>query len=199
MNLLSCYRDCANRVAERKKLLIVFGAIFFAFAVCGLMFIKTPAVYDYHLTLCDRFIDRVCFSDRSVFVIFLERTAGNLFLLGIVLCAGVHFVALIAPCGIIAYRAYTFGGSLYIFFSVYRFSGALIVFVLYLPIHIMIDFLLISATALSCTRTRYFCWNREDLWGILWDLLLLGTIVVLVCILEMIFLFALFHPLGNIL
>lgn len=199
MNLFCFIRDCFSRIFERKILLIILSLCFVAFAILGMVFIDTPAIYDYHLTLCDRFIDRVCYSDRSVFVIFLERTAGHFFLLAVVLSSGVHVVALIVPMFVCAYRAYVFGGSLYIFFTVYRVSGAFIVFACYLPIHLLVDAVLLFAVCFSCSRTRRFCFGKEGLCDILKDLLVLGIAIVLIGLLEMILILALFPSSGMIL
>ncbi len=39
-----------------------------------------------------------------------------------------------------------------IFFTVYRMTGVLVVFTLYLPVHLLIDCILILAAALSCAQ-----------------------------------------------
>lgn len=199
MNFLPFLRDCGQRVLQKKLALCIFGAIFLCFAILGMCFIKTPAIYEYHLDLCDRFVDRVCFSERSVFVIFLERCAGQLLFVALALISGVHVIVLAVPSVIFVYRAYTFGGSIYIFFSVYRFSGALIVFALYLPIHLLLDVILLAAIVLSLERTRRFRCDRKSFCEILCDFAVLGVAVVAVCLLEMILLAALFHPIGYIL
>ena len=199
MNLLSFWKETLAEIVARKKTLAVFAALFAVCGVLGICFIKTPAIYGYHLNLCDRFIDRVCYSDRSVILIFFERTCGNALLLCVVLFSGVHPVGLILPPIVLAYRAYSFGGSLAIFFSVYRVSGALIVFVLYLPIHLLIDAVLIGATALSCARASHFRFCKGDLIRLVRDVLLLTAIITIICFLEMLLLLVLFHPLGNLL
>lgn len=192
-------KDCFGRVCERKKTLAAFGALFLLSFILGICFIKTPAIYDYHLTLCDRYIDRVCYSQTSVFLIFIERTAGHAFLLALFLIAGLHPAALIFPPAILVYRAYTFGGSVAIFLSVYRFSGALVVFVLYLPIHLLLDVLFLSAISLSCSRACRFRFAKEEFLELFYDFLILFLLTAAICLLEMILLLALFHPLGNIL
>ena len=83
-----------------------------------------------------------------------------------------------------------------IFFSVYRLTGALVVFVLYLPVHLLFDCLFLAATSLSCGRARRFC--GEDFFCLLWDFLVLLAITAIVCLAEAILLLALFHPLGSI-
>lgn len=199
MNLFFCIRECVCRALARKKTLIVFAAVFLVGVIVGLCCIRTPAIYGYHLKLCDRFIDRVCYSDRSVFLIFLERTAGNLLLLSLFLASGIHCVALALPPALILYRAYTFGGSLYIFCAVYGVSGALIAFVLFLPIHIAIDLIFLSGTALSYARAPRFRFGKEEGKELLLDFLVLAAFVVIACLAEAVLLAALFHPLGNIL
>lgn len=198
MNLSFCFRDCLARTFDRKKTLLVFAVLLLVATILGLIFVTTPAIYDYHITVCDRFVNRICFSDRSVLEIFLERTLGHTVLLLVVMLAGIHAVGCILPPVIFLFRAYTFGGSLYIFFSVYRFEGALIVIGLYLPVHLLIDAILCCAGALSYARCRRFCFSRHD-WALLFtDFLVYFCLVLAVGLLEMLLLLALFHPLGNI-
>lgn len=199
MNLLFCVRECVCRALARKKTLIIFAAVFLLGMIIGLCCIQTPAIYVYHLKICDRFIDRICYSDRSVFLIFLERTGGNLLLLFLFLAAGMHFAALALPPALILYRAYTFGGSLYIFCSVYGASGVLIAFVLFFPIHVAIDLIYLCATTLSCCRAPQFRFGKGEFRELLLDFLVLSLLILLVCLVEAILLAALFHPLGNLL
>ena len=198
MNFLPVIRECACRAFKRKILLCVFLGIFLVFAVLGICFIKTPAIYAYHINLCDKFVDRVCYSDRSVFLIFIERCAGNLLLVSVALLSGMHVFMLAVPSFVFIYRAYTFGGSLYVFFSVYRLSGALIVFLLYLPIHLLLDAVLIGIIAISVERSACFCFQKNDFLDILRDFAVVGVITALICLLEMLLLLLLFHPIGNL-
>ena len=191
-------RDCFGRALCRKTTLIVFAIGFLIVAILGLT-ISTPAFYDYHLTLCERFINRICYSDRSVILIFLERFAGNMLFVILVLASGIHVVSLVIPPVVLTYRAYTFGGSIAVFFSVYQFSGALVVFVLYLPIHLLVDALLLLTTSLSYARAPRFRFGKEDFKEMLYDLIVLLIFIGIVCLLEMLLLLVLFHPLGNIL
>ena len=195
----SFFTACLGRIWERKRSLILFGALFLCGVILGFLFIGTPSAYDYHFTLCERYLNRICFSDRDVFVIFLERTAGRALLLALILLSGVHFAALIVPSAVLLYRAYTFGGSIVILFSVYRVTGVLVVFVLYLPIHLLIDAVLVGATALSCARASGFCFCRRDFCDLARDFLALFALVALVCLLEMLLLLAVFHPMGTLL
>lgn len=198
MNPVFYVRDCLCRAAERKKTLIAFLVLFLAGFILGIVFITTPAIYDYHLTICDRFVDRVCFSDRSVFEIFLERTLGNGLLLLIAMAAGIHWACCILPPIVIGYRAYTFGGSLYIFFTVYRVSGAFIVVALYLPVHLFVDAVLLCASLLSFGRATRFSFGKSDWTALFCDFLCLFLMLVAIGLVEMLLLLALFHPLGNI-
>lgn len=199
MNPLFLCRDCCGRAIRQKKTLVVFLLLFGCLTLCGILFIKTPAVYDYHLTICDRFIDRVCFSSRSVFLIFLERAAGNALILLLLSVAGIHIAGLAVTPVVICFRAYTFGGSLAIFFSVYRFTGAIIVFALYLPVHILLDAVFLMAVSLSFSRAPSFRFCGNDWKELLFDVLILLALILAVCLLEAILLLVLFHPLGNIL
>ncbi len=196
---LSFFTDCFGRMRECKRTLFLFGALYLAGMILGLIFITTPTTYEYNLTLCERYLNRVCFSDADVFVIFLERTAGRALLLAMILFSGIHFAALCVPPAVLLYRAYTFGGSIAIFFMVYRVTGVLIVFVLYLPIHVLVDVILIGATALSCARAPRFCFCRRDFSGIALDLLALFALLAAIGLLEMLLLLAVFHPIGTLL
>lgn len=199
MGLPFCCQDCFHRAVERKRTLIVFAVLFLLGGILGAIFIKTPAIYDYHLNLCDRFIGRVCFSDKSVFVIFLERTAGNAVFLALIIIAGVHPVGLAVPPAVLVFRAYTFGGSVAVFFSVYGVSGALIALVLYIPVHLLLDVVFLCATSISCGRAGAFRFCKGDFRTLALDFLVLLILVALICLLEMILLLALFHPIGNLL
>ena len=198
MNPFFCVREVFSRALERKKLLAAFTAGFLACAVVGAVFSKTSAGYAYHLKFCRRFLENVCFSDRSVFLIFLERTAGHALLIALVLLGGVHLAGLCLPAAVLIFRSCTFGGSVVVFFSAYRLTGALVVFALYLPVHLLADALLLAAAALSCGRARSFRFCREDWLLLLRDFLVLTAIAAIVCLAEMILLAALFHPLGNV-
>ena len=199
MNLFLFFRDCISRALERKKTLAVFVCIYVFATILGILFIKTPAMYHYHLNLCDRFVERVCYSDRNVFLIFWERACGNSVFLAVILSAGIHPIGCIISPILLLYRAYTFGGSLVIFFTVYRVSGILIVFVLYLPIHLLIDAILLCSASLSCGRASCFCFSKDDFVALLRDFLVLLLLICAVCLLEMILLLLLFHPIGNLL
>lgn len=199
MGFLHLFRELFFRVAARKKTLVCFGVLFLCGFILGIAFIKTPAIYGYHLRLCDRFVDRVCYSDRSIFVIFVERSFANGLFLILILCSGVHPIGLILPPMLLCYRSYTFGGSIVVFFSVYRMSGALIVFVLYLPIHLLIDLVLIGAAAISCERAFGFQFCQRDFIRLGRDALLLVVCVAVICLLEAVLLLVLFHPIGNLL
>ncbi len=195
----SFLRDFLGRALERKRTLIVLGALFAVGIVLGLSFIKTPAAYDFHLENCDRYLRKVCYSERNVFAIFLERTAGCVLLAALTAVSGIHIAALILPSAILLYRAYTFGGSICILCSVYRVSGLLVVFVLYLPVHLLIDAVLVLGMALSCARAPHFCFCKRDFCELLCDFGVLAGLVALVCLAEMLLLLAVFHPIGVLL
>ena len=193
MDPFFCVRDVFSRALERKKLLAAFAAGFLICVILGAVFIKTPAGYSYHLRIAEKFLDRVCFSERSVVVIFFERTAGHALLLALVLLGGIHAAAIVLPSVDRFYRACTNGGSLVIFYSVYRLTGALV-----LPVHLLIDCVLLLGTSLSCGRAKGFCFCGGDWLLLLRDFLTLLALIAIVCLAEMILLLALFHPLGNV-
>ncbi len=195
----SFLREFFGRALERRSTLIIFAILFAAGALLGLCFINTPAAYDFHLENCDRYLRRVCYSDRNVFTIFSERTAGCLLLAALSAISGIHIAALALPSAVLLYRAYTFGGSIRILCSVYRVSGSLVVLVLYLPIHLLIDAVLIVGMALSCARAPHFCFCKRDFCDILCDFGVLAGLMALICLLEMLLLLVLFHPLGMLL
>ncbi len=190
--------DSVGRIIERKKTLILFDAIYLVCMILGACFWKSASTYEYLLSLCDRFVRRICFSDCNLFLVFLERTAGRTLLIALMLASGIHWGCLwIAPV-MLLYRAYTFGSCVIILFSVYRLTGIFIVFALYLPVHLCIDVLLISAAVLSCQRVGNFRFCRNDFYAILRDF---GAIFLLICAisaLEIILLGIIFHPAGNL-
>lgn len=192
-------RDCLARAAERKKTLILSALLFLTTAILGMCFISEPAVYDYHLVLCDKFVSEVCYSDVNVFVIFLSRIAGHALLLLLVMAGGVHPAALILSAAVLFYRAFTFGGSIFVFFSYYGFTGAVMVFVLYLPVHLCIDAVLLLAFSVSCGRAFACSCTKEGIFAIFMDFLALLLLVAAVCLAEALLLLILFHPIGNIL
>lgn len=197
MNPLFYARDCFARTFEKKWIPVLLFSLFLLFCILGIVLVGTPAFYDYHLDLCDRFLDRVCYSSRSVVLIFFERAAGSSLLVVLVSTGGIHPAALLLPSVTIAYRAYTFGGTLAILFSVYRAAGALVAFALYLPIHLLLDAVLLAAASLAFHRAFRF---RMRSWREFFsDLLVLCAAAVLICLLEMLLLGILFHPLGNLL
>lgn len=199
MRLLLPVKECFGRAFEKKVVLIVFAILFVVGMALGIVFIKTPAIYDYHLNRCERFIDSVCFSDRSVFLIFLERIAEHALILALLLAAGIHPVGLVITPVIVVFRAYTFGGSLAIFFTVYRMTGALIAIAFYLPVHILFDCIFFAAVALSFGRAFSFRFCKRNFSEVLKDLIILLIFTAVVCIVEMILLLILFHSVGNIL
>ena len=199
MRLLLPVKECFGRALEKKVVLIVFAVLFVVGMALGIVFIKTPAIYDYHLSRCERFIDSVCFSDRSVFLIFLERSGEHALILVLLLATGIHPVGLVITPVIVVFRAYTFGGSLAIFFSVYRVTGALIGIAFYIPIHIMFDCIFFAAVALSFGRASSFRFGKRCFANLLKDLIILLIFTALVCLVEIILLLILFHSVGNIL
>ncbi|MGN1077514.1 MAG: hypothetical protein ACI4ST_03280, partial [Candidatus Gallimonas sp.] len=176
------FRDCFARALVHRKTPIVFAVIFVLCFVLGIAFIGSPSVYDYHLNACERFLDRICFSSRSVFVIFLERTVGSALLLALFLLAGIHPVGLILPPALFVFRAYTCGGSVAIFFSVYGFTGIFVGLVLYFPVHLALDFLFLVASSLSCDRARKFRFCKEETCSLLADFVVLLIVVAAVCL-----------------
>ena len=192
-------RNFFSKVLERKKTLIFLALLVVLFTILGMCFLSSPAVYEYHLELCESFLLDVCFSDGNVFLIFLGRLGGCLLLVLLILIGGIHPAALVRPLFVIVYRAFTFGGCLYVFFVQYGLSGAMVVFVLYLPIHLLTDVLLLFAAVISFGRAFRFCFCGTDLFEILWDAFALLLLAVAVYLAEMILLLALFHPIGKIL
>ena len=107
-------RDTLMRAIERKKTLLALSVLFLFMTILGISLVSSPAVYEYQLSVTDKFMTEICFSDDSVFLIFLSRTAGFSLLLLLVLAGGIHPVALLLPLAVLLYRAFTFGGSLYV-------------------------------------------------------------------------------------
>ncbi len=195
---LPLFRDCLSRVIARKKTLLVFAIVYLAGIILGICFVKTPAFYEFHLNRVDRFLVQIVYSRRNVFLIFLERTAGCALWLALLALSGIHFVALAVPPAVLLYRSYTFGGSIAILCSVYGVSGLLVVFVLFLPIHLLTDAVFLGATVLSCGRAGTFRFCRSDLTELLFDFLALLAVAALICLLEMLLLLVIFHPVGQL-
>ncbi len=195
---LSFLRDRFARAFERKAVPIALAILFAVAMLLGIVFSGTALFYDYLLNLCDRFLYSVCYADRSVFVIFCERTAGGAVLVAVCTAAGVHLAALALIPAVLVYRAYTFGGCIAVFFGAYGVSGAIVALVLYLPVHLMIDFILICTSSVSCCRARSFRFRKQDFCDLLRDYGCFLLLVAAVCLLEAILLLAIFHPLGNL-
>lgn len=196
---LSLLCDCFSRAFRRKWAPIALSVLFLAGFLCGAALFHTPAFYDYHLRIVDRFLDRVCYSDRSVVIIFFERTAGNVLFLVLLCLGGLHPAALFLPTAAIAFRAYLFGGSFVALFSVYRVAGGLVALALYLPVHLLLDAVFLCAASLAFSRAFSFRFCAGDLKEWLLDLLLLSAAVAAVCLFEAFLLAVLFHPIGILL
>ncbi len=191
-------RERFSPIFERKKTLIFLTVLLLLGVILGMIFVKTPVFYDYHLKLLEQFVERVCFSSRSVFLIFLERLAGSTLLLVLVSFSGVHTVALLLPPVVLFYRSYTFGATVLLFFSVYRLSGALVLFFFYLPVHLLVDLLLTGGATLAFVRARTFCWKKDDFSRLFLDIISLFILLFIVCLLELLLLLVFFRPMGNI-
>ena len=178
---------------ERKRVVIGFAVLFLICAVIG-MFVGDA----YHLQLCTRYLRNVCYTENSVIVVFFGRFAGCSLLILFLLAAGMHRIGLVFPPLLFAFRGYTFGGCIVVFFSVYRFAGALIVITFYLPVHLLVDLLLLWATALSADRCQSFCFCRASFFALLRDAALLIVLAAAVCVLEMVLLLVIVHPVGNL-
>lgn len=199
MSPLFCVKETILRAFERKWAIAVLLLLVFASTVCGIVLVRTPAFYEFHLRVCDRYLNRVCYSDTSVFLIFFERTAGGLSLLLLVMCGGLHPAALLLPTSALALRGYLFGGSLAILFTVYRAAGALVVFTVYLPVHLLLDALLLLAAANSFCRALRFRFCAWDFKELLLDAAVFAALVAVCFLLEAFLLGVLYHPIGDLL
>lgn len=192
-------RSFFARVFERKKTLIFLALLTVIFTILGMCFLSSPTVYEYHLTLCENFILDVCYSDTNVFLIYIERLGGCALLIALMLVGCIHPIALLLPLAVIVYRAFTFGGCLFVFFDYYGMTGAMIVFIVYLPIHLLTDALLIFAATVTTERAFRFTFCASELFEVLWDALVLLLMAAAVYLAETVLLLALFHPIGKIL
>lgn len=195
---LSFLRECLLRALEKRVALAVFSGMFLLFAVLGMVFSGTALFYDFLLARCDRFLYYVCYSDQSVALLFLERTAGGAVLVAVCTLAGVHLAALAAIPAVLVIRAYTFGGCIAVLFGAYGVSGALVALVLYLPVHLALDAVLILCSSVSCGRARCFRFCKQDFFGLLCDFLAFLLLTAAIFLLEAVLLLAIFHPLGNL-
>lgn len=192
------FGDVFARVFERKWVPIALVSLFFCSAVCGVVFVRTPAFYEYQLRILDRFLDRVCYSERSVVAIFFERAAGDALVLLLVTVGGFHPAALAIDAVTVAFRAFHLGGTAAMLFSVYGVPGAYVAFVLYLPVRIPTDAVLLTGAALAVSRAFGLGLCREAPARACADFLVLSLILLLICIFEAILLAAFFHPAGNL-
>ena len=83
-------------------------------------------------------------------------------------------------------------------FSVYGMTGALICFTICLPVHLLLDLVFLCASSLSCFRAFRFSFCGDDLKELLSDFLFFLALVALICLIEMLLLLTLFHPIGNL-
>lgn len=199
MNPFSYAQECFSRVFCRKKTLLALLLVLLCSTVCGIVFIKTPSVYEFHFRNCDRFMAVICFSSRSVFLIFLERSLSAALLLLLVCLGGIHPAALVFVFAVLLFRGYTFGGSICIFFTVYGFTGAIVAFLLYLPVHLALDALFVFAGVLAFARAPAFCFCRASFWEAGRDFIVFLALVLVVCFAEMMLLAIFFHPIGLLL
>lgn len=187
------------RAFAHKKMLVAFSAVFLLAFILGICFVTQPAAYDYHLNLCARYVDRVCYSDTNLFLIFFARLGGSALLALLVAAGCIHPVALILPLFVVCYRGYTLGGCIYILFSVYQMTGAVIVFLVYLPVHLLIDGLLLCGWVLAAERAVCFRFCMGDLPEILRMLLFMIAWTAVICAAEAFLLLVFFHPVGSVL
>ncbi len=192
-------KDCVDRSLERKRTLIVCAVLFVAVAVLGACVSGSSAFHGYLRRGCVRYVEGFCFSDGNFFLLVLKRLGGCLLLLLLLFLGGIHPVAMVLPAIVLFCRAFVFGGSLVLFFSVYEVTGAVVVFVLYLPIHLLLDALFLLTFALSCARSARFCFSKADFGTLISDYLCFLFGAVAISLLEGVLLLALFHPLGNLL
>lgn len=199
MNPFFFVRDCCSRALERKRTLIVLAVLLAVGFILGACFAKNPAMYAFNRRMCTRFVDRVCYSDTSVLKLFLLRTLGHSALILAAIAGGVHPVALALPVVALLFRSFTFGGSVVVLVSVYGAAGVLILVVLLLPVHLLIDALLLLSSSLSFGRAFGFCFCKRDFIALFSDFFSLVLCTAAVCLLEAFLLLAFFHPIGNIL
>ena len=194
---LSWLRDALSRAAERKWLLAAGGALFLIAAAIGGVLCHTSGGGIFY-RLCGDYLAEVCAEESGGAALFFARAGEHLLLLALVLAGGVHPAALCLPALLLAFRAWTFGGCIVVFFSAYRMTGALAVLTLYLPVHLLFDLLLLLAAALSCGRARGFRFCRADGALLLRDFLVFAVLTVAVCLIELLLRAALFRPLGAV-
>ena len=188
-----------SRAWERKKTLIFLAALVLIFTILGMCFLDSPAVYEYHLSICDSYLTEICFSDTNVFLIFLQRAGGCALLAALILAGSIHPVALLLPIAVLIFRAFTFGGSLYVFFDYYGVSGAMVAIIIYIPNHLLTDALLVITATLTLGKAFHFCFTPSDFWDLVRDFLTILVMIAFIYLAEMILLLALFHPIGKIL
>ncbi len=192
MRLLYCFQDVISRVLERKRTFIVLISLYLASMLCGIIFIKSSALYEYHLQGVEEYFADVCYGEGSIFWLFCRRFAVKSLFLALFTLFGVHFLAVGFGGVLIVFRGYSLGGCVLLFLSVYRLSGALVLFVLYLPVCLLCDAAYLSFSTLAFQRARSFCFCKEDWRKMLFDFLCGVTVVGCVCLFEAFLLLVLF-------
>lgn len=186
-------------VFERKKTLVLFAGIYLICFVLGMIFIKTPAVYEYHFRACDRFLNQICYSQTSVIIILFKRFLGCAAYLALIFVSSVHVLpaCFVFPV-VLGFRAYSFGGMTCILISVYKMSGVFILLALYLPIHVMCDVIYLFCGMIAIDNSRKFCWGRADWSNLLFNYVKMAVLILVVCLVEALLLLTLFHPVGSV-
>lgn len=196
MNLFFTLKNRIHELFERKKAIIILILLFLSSIVCGIVFIKNGEFYQICMRNCSRFVDYVCFSQVSVFKIFLERFLAHLLILSVVLLTGITKITSYLSPVILVYRGFFLGGNCFLLIAVYHFSGILILLLLYLPIHLAVDFLLTVACIHAFDRSKSFYFCKDGLLGLASDLALYAISLLAIHAVETLILFAIFHPLG---
>ncbi len=200
MHLFSYYHEKVRILLERRKTLVLFAALYAICLILGIVFIKTPSVYEYHFRSCERFLNRVCYSQTNVVLIFLKRTLGCCAYLALISVCSVHIIPACAMIPtVLCYRAYTFGGAAWIFVSVYKMSGVFVLLVLYVPIRLLCDFIYVCCSVCSFARVKEFSWQKRDFAQLFSNFIRDCILIVAVCLFEMILLLVLYHPIGALL
>lgn len=193
---LSYFCDPFFRAWERKKTLFSLAALTLIAFILGACFAFQHAAYDYHAAVCARYLDEAFYAYGSPVLLVLQRFLGYALLAAIFLLAGAHPALLAVPIVLLAARGYLAGGSAAVFVGEYGATGVLVLFTLYLPVKLLSGVVFVVLCTLSFARVAG---RNCDLRGLVSDFPAVLFACFLLCIAELLLMYLLFRPIGNIL
>lgn len=190
------FRAFLGRAVQQKRLLVLFFVLFALAFLLGIILAAAKVDYAQHLLRCERYFERVLYSARSVFLIFLERTASGAIVIAVLTACSVHPAAVALPTVLFVYRGYVCGGSVVVFVSAFGLGGVLVGLLLYLPVQLALTALYMLTASLSFSRSLTFC--GRELGALFMQFLCALVLVAAICLAELLLLLVIFRPLGGL-